>query len=165
VNDANALVVCVLPDTGERYLSKLYNDEWLRENQLLEPVRNAGDIIVRKDGDAPPLVSVGPHEQVRAALLLMNEHNISQLPVVEDAECVGSVSEATLMSRVIEDPSLVNRPVQAVMDAAFPVIDAQIGMAGVGRLLTRHNPAVIVRKNGVLTGIVTRYDMVRLLTE
>jgi cystathionine beta-synthase len=164
VNDADALVVCVLPDTGERYLSKLYNEEWLRENQLLEPVRTAGDMIVRKDGDAPPLVSVHPSENVRAALQLMNAHNISQLPVVDETECVGSVSEATLMSRVIEDPSLVDRSVRSVMDAAFPVIDAQIGMAGVGRLLTRQNPAVIVRKNGMLAGIVTRYDMVRHLT-
>jgi cystathionine beta-synthase len=84
---------------------------------------------------------------------------------VSEGECVGSVSEATLMSRIIENPSIVDREIQTTMDAAFPVIDAQIGLAGVGRLLTRQNPAVLVRRNGTLAGIVTRYDMVRYLTQ
>ncbi len=165
VNDPNALIVCVLPDTGERYLSKLYNDEWLQENQLLEPVRTAGDMLGRKDGEAPPLVSIAPDASVRDALTVMNEHNISHVPVVTDGECVGSVSDATLMSRIIENPSIVDKAISSTMDAAFPVIDAQIGLAGVGRLLTRQNPAVLVRRNGTLAGIVTRYDMVRYLTQ
>jgi cystathionine beta-synthase len=128
-------------------------------------VRTAGDMLGRKDGEAPPLVSIAPNASVRDALTMMNEHNISQVPVVSEGECVGSVSEATLMSRIIENPSIVDREIQTTMDAAFPVIDAQIGLAGVGRLLTRQNPAVLVRRNGTLAGIVTRYDMVRYLTQ
>jgi cystathionine beta-synthase len=163
--DPAALVVCVLPDTGERYLSKLYNEEWMRENQLLEPVRTIGDMMARKDGGAPPLlVNVPRDATVREALALMNEHNVSYVPVVHDDECVGSLSEGSLMSRIIENPATVDRPVHAVMDVSFPVVDAQTDIAGIGRLLTRSNGAVLIRRNGTLAGIVTRYDMVRYLT-
>ena len=92
VDDPAACVVTVLSDTGERYLSKVYNDEWLRENQLLEPERRTvADVVAQKDHGAPPLVSVGPQATVRQALNLMSTYNVSQLPVLDGADGVGSV--------------------------------------------------------------------------
>jgi cystathionine beta-synthase len=166
LNDESALIVCVLPDTGERYLSKVYNDEWLREYRLLEPERlSARDIIERKAADAPALISVERGSTAREALALMTRHNISQLPVCDGDHCLGSVSEATLMSRIIEDPAVLEGAIDRLMDAPFPVVDANTPMVGVGRLLTRQNPAVLVREDGQLAGIVTRYDMVTYLTQ
>jgi len=166
LNDENALIVAVLPDTGERYLSKVYNDEWLREHRLLEPERlTARDIVERKSGESPRLVSVQKSSSVRDALALITKHNISQLPVCDDDRCVGSVSEATLMSRIIEDPAVLEGEVDRLMDAPFPIVDSATPMVGVGRLLTRQNPAVLIRENGHLSGIVTRYDMVTYLTQ
>jgi cystathionine beta-synthase len=165
LDDPDALLVCVLPDTGERYLSKVYNDEWLREHRLLEPERmTAGDMVARKDGIAPPLVSVEPGTNTRAALALITEHDISQLPVCEAEHCVGSLSESTLMARVIEDPALLDQPVATLMDAPFPDVEAWMPMSGIGRMLTRQTPAVLVRNEGRLAGIITRYDVVRYLT-
>ncbi len=160
-----ALVVCILPDTGERYLSKLYNDEWLRENRLLDPERlTAGELLASKDGGAPPLVQVESMATVRQALSLMNQHNVSQLPVVRDGDCIGALQEGVIMSRVIEDPGALDRPAESLMEPPFPVVDEQMDMSAIGRLLTRQNPAVLVRRRGELAGIVTRYDMVRYLT-
>ncbi len=165
LDDPDTLVVCMLPDTGERYLSKVYNDEWLREHRLLEPERlTAGDMLARKDGPAPPLVFVTPDTPTREALALITEHDISQLPVCERERCVGSISEATLMARVIEDPAILERPVETLMDAPFPDVEAHVPMSGIGRMLTRQTPAVLVRREGRLAGIVTRYDVVRYLT-
>ncbi|HEX7117893.1 MAG TPA: pyridoxal-phosphate dependent enzyme [Longimicrobiales bacterium] len=166
VDDPDALIVCVLPDTGERYLSKVYNDEWMRENQLLDGERAVavGELLRHKDGQAPTLVGVQPSTPVRQALSTMNVHNISQLPVLQDGDCVGSVGESTLMARVIEEPALMDRPVEALMDAPFPVVDEHIDAHGLARLLTRENPAVLVRRGSDVVGIVTRYDMVRFLT-
>jgi cystathionine beta-synthase len=165
VNNPDALIVCVLPDTGERYLSKVYNEEWMRENQMLEPERlTVRDLVERKDGAAPSLVSVGRDAPARDALSLITEHDISQLPVCDDDECVGVVSESTLMTRIIEDPGVLQKPVSALMDAALPVVDSDSPLPAAGRLLTRQNPAVLVRVDGKLTGIITRYDMVRYLT-
>jgi len=161
LDDPDALIVCILPDTGERYLSKLYNDEWMRENRMMEPERvTAADMLARKHG-APPLISVEPGTPVRQALSLITTHDISQLPILREGDCVGSVSEATLMARVIEDPAILDRPVEVLMEPPFPVIDAGVDVAGVARLLTRQNPAVLVRVNGEIAGIVTRFDMVQ----
>jgi cystathionine beta-synthase len=164
VDDPDALIVTILGDTGERYLSKLYNDEWLRENRLLDPERlTAGDMAARKDGSAK-LVSVSPDATTREALGLITSHDISQLPVCVGDECVGSLSESSLMVRVIEDPTILERPVREFMDDALPCIDADVSLTGVGRMLSRQTPAVLVREGGRLAGIVTRYDVVRYLT-
>jgi cystathionine beta-synthase len=164
VNDPAALVVCVLPDTGERYLSKLYSDEWLRENRMLEPDRaTVSDLLRRKDGQAPELVTVEPGARVRQALTLLTSNNISQLPILRDGESVGAVAESTLMARIIDDPGVLDRTVESVMEPPFPVVDAGAQLAEVARLLTRENPAVLVRRGGHIGGIVTRYDMVSRL--
>jgi cystathionine beta-synthase len=166
VDDPEACVVFLLCDTGERYLSKLYSDEWMRENRMIEPSRiTAGEMVTGKSGGAPHrLVAVAPDTPVRRALALITEHNISQLPVIAEGDCVGHVSEATLMSRVLETPTLLDETVQDLMDAPLPVVDPQIDLAGVTHLLTRHNPAVLVRRDGVLEGIVTRFDVLNYLT-
>jgi cystathionine beta-synthase len=165
VSDPSACIVCVLPDTGERYLSKLYNEEWMRENQMLEPERlTVRDLVARKDGGAPALVSVGRDTPTREALSLITEYDISQLPVCDQDECVGSVSESTLMARIIEDPTVLQKPIAMLMDAPLPVVEGDLPLPAIGRLLTRQNPAVVVRVDGKLAGIVTRYDMVRYLT-
>jgi cystathionine beta-synthase len=166
IDDPDACVVFLLCDTGERYLSKLYSDEWMRENRMIEPSRvTVADMVGGKGGTAPDrLVAVEPGTPVRRALSLITEHNISQLPVVADGDCVGHVSEATLMSRAIASPTVLDEQVQDLMDAPLPVVDPHVDLAGVTHLLTRHNPAVLVRRDGVLTGIVTRYDVLKYLT-
>src|SRR3954463_5606851 len=84
IDDPEACVVTMLPDTGERYLSKLYNDEWMRENQLLEAERTTLSMLLETkrqgDGETPIIVSVAPGTTVRQALRLMSLHNVSQLP-------------------------------------------------------------------------------------
>ncbi len=165
VADPDALIVCVLPDTGERYLSKMYNEEWLQEHRLLEPDRlTAAQMLVRKDGPEIPLVFVEPAATARSALELITRHDISQLPVCEGNRCVGALAESTLMARVIEDPAILSAPVSTLMDAPLPEVDARAHMESVGRMLTRQTPAVLVREGDRLTGIITRYDVVRYLT-
>ncbi|MCI0436710.1 MAG: pyridoxal-phosphate dependent enzyme [Gemmatimonadetes bacterium] len=163
--DPGALIVCILPDTGERYLSKVYNEEWLREHQLLEPERmTAGDMLARKDGPDIALAFVAPGASNREALALITRHDISQVPVCTEDHCFGSITESILMARVIEDPAILDQPVETLMDAPLPIIESNVWMSGVGRLLNRHTPAVLVREDGRFKGIITRYDVVRYLT-
>ncbi|MBA2668871.1 MAG: pyridoxal-phosphate dependent enzyme [Gemmatimonadetes bacterium] len=166
VNDPEACIVFIMCDTGERYLSKLYNDEWMRENQLIEPSRvNAGVMVEMKDLGAPgEIVSVLPDTLVRRALALITEHNISQLPVVVDGDCIGHISEPNLMAHVLENPVALDHPIQEMMDAPLPVVDSHLDLQAVTRLLTRQNPAVLIRRDGTLSGIITRYDVLRYMT-
>jgi len=167
LDDPDALVVCLLCDTGERYLSKVFSDEWMRENRMLEPARvSAGDALAGKEAGAPrDLVSVAPETPVRQALGLIHSHNVSQLPVIAEGDCVGHLSESGVMGRVFEDTKVLDQSVQHVMEAPLPVVDAHVDLAGITRLLSRQNPAVLVRRGGRLAGIITRYDVLRYITD
>jgi cystathionine beta-synthase len=164
LDDAEALVVTVLADTGERYLSKVYNEEWLRENQLVDDERpTVGRLVAAKNSDAPPLIHVTPEASVRQALNLMNTYNVSQLPVLEGGDGVGAVSEQALMARAIGQPKILDSPVREVMDPPFPVVDSQSPVAQLATLLSRTTPAALVRRDGTVVGIVTRYDLLHQL--
>jgi cystathionine beta-synthase len=166
IDDPEGCVVCVLCDTGERYLSKLYNDEWMRENRLIEPARISAATLVGTKADGAPesVVAVEPSTPVRAALRFITQHNISQLPVLSEGDCVGHIAESTLMARILENPTVLDQSVQELMDAPLPVVDANADLPAITGLLTRHNPAVLVRRNGSITGIITRFDVVRYVT-
>jgi len=164
-DDPEACVVTFLCDTGERYLSKLYNDEWMRENQLLEPDRvTLGDLVDHKGDGAPAaVVSTAPGQLVRQALGLMRLHDVSQLPVLDGGQCVGSVTEYALTQRGLESSRFLDAVVGEVMDEAFPVIDAAQHVESVQKLLSKATPAVLVAENGTISGIVTRSDMLAYL--
>jgi cystathionine beta-synthase len=160
LDDPKGCVVTVLCDTGERYLSKVYNDEWLRENQILQEDRGTvARLVAAKDNGAPALIHVAPEASVRQALNLMSTYNVSQLPVLEKGEGVGAVSEPALMGRALEDPKALDSPVRELMDPPFPVVDGHWPVDQLTALLSRGTPAALVRDGGKMVGIVTRYDI------
>ena len=164
VNDANACIVTILCDTGERYLSKIFDDDWMQENQLLETPRLTVEaLLARRSKGAPDLVSVAPAAQVRQALNLMNTWSVSQIPVVDDGKCVGGLTENTLMTRALAQPAMLDRPVREVMDPPFPLVDAAFPTDRLAPMLTRESPATLVQKDGKLIGIVSRYDLLQQL--
>jgi cystathionine beta-synthase len=160
VNDLNACIVVILCDTGERYLSKLFNDDWMRENQMMTAeVITAAALLELKSADAPPLVTVAPSATVRQALNLMGSYNVSQLPVMDGNDHVGYVAEGTLMAKAIADAGVLNRSVRDVMEDPFPIVDAELSIDHISKLLSREQPAALVRDNGGFRGILTRYDI------
>ncbi|HEY3280139.1 MAG TPA: pyridoxal-phosphate dependent enzyme [Gemmatimonadales bacterium] len=164
LDDPKACVVTVLCDTGERYLSKVYNDEWLRENQILQDDHaTVARLVAAKDNGAPALIHVAPEASVRQALNLMSTYNVSQLPVLDKGEGVGAVSEQALMGRALEDPKALDRPVRELMDPPFPVVDGHWPLDQLTALLSRETPAALVRDGGKTVGIVTRYDILHQL--
>jgi cystathionine beta-synthase len=164
VDDPDALIVAILPDTGERYLSKLYSDEWMRENQLLEADRTSlGHVLRNKPDHKGDIVSVTGGQTVRQALRLMHLHDVSQLPVMDGANCVGSVSDWSLSAKSLEDTKMLDVTVSEIMDPPFPTVDDQQTADSVAKLLSKSNPAVLVRTNGKVTGIVTRSDLLSYL--
>ena len=165
IDDPNACVVTFLCDTGERYLSKQFNDEWMRENQLLEPDHvTLGDLLRHKGERAPQVVvSAAPGQMVRQALGLMRLHDVSQLPVLEGGTCVGSVTVYALTQRGLESSRFLDAVVSEVMDEAFPVVESSQHVESVQKLLSKATPAVLVRDGDTITGIVTRSDMLAYL--
>jgi cystathionine beta-synthase len=158
--DENALIVFVVCDTGEHYLSKFHSDEWLKEKRLLDPHRMTAGLINETKNDRAPqaLVSVTPNEPVAAALAKMNDLGLTQIPVIEDGESVGSLRENHLLSKVFVDRDLLEAPVSKVMDKSFPTVDVDADINVVTRKLRSH-PAVLIEEYGRITGIITRHDV------
>ena len=164
VDDPDACVVTILADTGERYLSKVFNDAWLQENQLLDAPRSTvADLLKRRSADAPPLVQLAPSSQVRQALNLMSTFGVSQIPVIEDGKCVGSLVENALMTAALEQPTLLDRAVRDLMEPPFPIVEGTLTLDHLAPMLTRETPAALVAERGQLVGIVSRYDVLQLM--
>ncbi len=161
-DNPDGCVVTILCDSGERYLSKVYDDNWMRENQLLAQERvTAETLLQQRPGSMPPLVSISPAGTVRQALNLMGTYGVSEIPVIDGSDCVGSLSEGTIMTRALEDGPLVEKPVTEVMGPPYPVVDAMLPLERLTTFLSRESPAVLVRRDGKIAGIVTRYDILR----
>ena len=164
MDDPDAAVVALLCDTGERYLSKAHSDEWMRENRMLDlDTVSVRALIDRKTGTLPPLVHVRQDVSIRKALDLMQRHAITQIPVLEEGESVGSVGERGLMGRVLQDMKLMEAPVSQVMEPPFPVVHVRDSFEHVTTLLGRGNDAVLVRDAGAFVAILTRADVLDLL--
>ena len=164
LDDPEACVVTFLCDTGERYLSKVFNDEWMRENQMLDVSPTTIEAVLgNKDASAPAIVSVSPGTSVRQAIRLMALHNVSQVPVMDGAVCIGSVAESQLTSKSLADPKVLDQSVSDVMDQPFPVVESDQPVESVAKLLSKSNRAVLMKKDGVVQGIVTRFDVLEQL--
>ncbi|MEO7539881.1 MAG: pyridoxal-phosphate dependent enzyme [Pyrinomonadaceae bacterium] len=158
--DEDSVVVFIICDTGEHYLSKFHSDEWMKEKLLLEPQRiTAGLIAETKNSGAPgELVFVSPDETVGAALALMNENGVTQIPVLEDHQSVGSLRESHLLTELLKDRDLLNGKVRDVMDKSFPVVDLDTNFSEIKNKLTK-SPAVLIEDFKRITAIITRSDV------
>jgi len=160
-----AVLVAIICDTGERYLTKHHNDEWLKEKSLLENDRfMVRDVLAtkRNRGSLPSMISVVPEAMLQEALSLMSSYEVSDLPVISNDELVGIIRENKLMSAVIEDRTNIERPVTDYMERPAPVMDAHEDVsAAISRL--KDNPMVMVREFGRLVGVLTRHDVLDYL--
>jgi len=161
--DEDAVVVFIVCDTGEHYLTKHHSDEWMKEKRLLEPQKiSAGLISGTKQNGAPPsLVWVAPAAKVGDALGKMNEMGLTQIPVLEDGRPVGSLRENRVLAKVVRNRELLESPVSEVMEASFPTVDVDASSNEVTRRL-QTSPAVLVEEYGRIVGIITRHDVLDL---
>ena len=161
--DEDAIMVFIVCDTGEHYLSKHHSDEWLKEKRLLEPQKiTAGLITGTKKPQAPKtLVSVTPSDTVGEALAKMDELGVTQIPVLEEGRVVGSLRENRCLAKVVRNRELLNSPVSEVMEASFPTVDVDASSSEVTRRL-QTSPAVLVEEYGRIVGIITRHDVLDL---
>jgi cystathionine beta-synthase len=161
--DENAIVVFIVCDTGEHYLSKHHSDEWLKEKRLLEPQKiTAGLISGTKKPQAPKtLVSVTPVNTVAEALEKMDDLGLTQMPVLEEGRAVGSLRENRVLAKVVRNRDLLNSPVSEVMEAGFPTVDVDASSSEVARRL-QTSAAVLVEEYGRIIGIITRHDVLDL---
>lgn len=158
--DENAIVVFIVCDTGERYLTKYHNEKWLREKKLLNPDDlKVGDVFSTKNTNSvPPLVSIDSGSKVYEALELMNQYNISNIPVIDGDSCVGSLNEGEIISGVMNDSSVGGKEIKSVMGEKLPSIESGDAFRNALDIL-KDKHAVLVTDHGSHVGILSRYDV------
>ncbi len=160
------LVVVIIPDSGTRYLSKIYNDNWMRENQFIEPriKVSAGQVVHDKARRTGSLVSIPLGITVEQAVNLMREHDISQVPVIEGGQVVGSISETRILDILVSDPVAKTKPVAEYMEKPFPVISEDAPLEVIAHNMDHETPAILVRQ-GASYDIITKSDLIFFLTK
>jgi cystathionine beta-synthase len=156
------LVVCIFHDHGSRYVGKVYNDQWMMERGFLE-VKSFRDIVSARAGKK--LVSVNPEQTISEAVELMKKYDIEHLPVLQDNQLQGSISEAGLFKKVFDNPDIRNAKVGSVLEASFPVVEFSTPVEKIGTLITKENGAVLAKDEKGDFHIVTKYDVIQSLAK
>jgi cystathionine beta-synthase len=170
----DAVVVVILPDGGRSYMSKLYNDEWMRKNGLLETpgaVVDVGELLrARHHGPhLPDVILARTTDRVGEAIDQLQQFGISQLPVSEAPDgdalsgIVGSVSEKGLLDRAYRNPEIVERTVGEVMDRPLPTLEQGASLDDAFRLLSDGASALLVVNEDRPAGVVTKLDLLEFL--
>lgn len=160
------VVVVLLPDTGRGYLSKQFNDTWMRENNMLVFSENeqptVSDVLNYRRthlGTMPLIVGVAPHNSVAEAVELLRRYGISQMPVIEKGEIVGSLTENLLLRHLASGESLSHTTVSDLQGPPFSSIQADALAQEAYTLFSAGHTAVAVRRGETLEGIVTKSDL------
>lgn len=154
-------LVVIIPDRGDRYLSKCFNDAWMEEHQFLESQiqQTAFEILMAKHESPDRFVSIDPEKPVSEAIKLMRRMEISQVPVLKDGENLGVVEENKVIDLLIQKAEIDKMLVREVMGAPLPEVDLYAPVTQISGLLTRGVPAVLVRMSGWSFSIITKFDL------
>ena len=156
-------MVVLLPDTGRNYLTKMYSDAWMQENGFWEGkeirITKVKEILSQKK-DLPPTISVHSRDILSKAVKLMHGYNISQLPVIDDGKAVGSLQEGSLMKLLHDGVDFTKQEIFAVMGKPLPALDEDTEVSEAYRLLLSGTTGIIVTRDEVPIGVITRADLV-----
>jgi len=156
------VVVIIFHDHGSRYIGKIYNDDWMRERGFLEDELKVSDLISRKKDRQ--FIGAQVTDSVRSAFNLMKSHDISQLPVQDGPQIVGSITETQVLHFLLENP-LQNseKSLREVMGSAFPMVKDDLPISQLNRYISKEIPAVIATDRSGALHIVTQYDVIQSL--
>ena len=159
------VMVIILPDHGTRYLGKVYNDEWMRNHGFLEDktYSTARDIIGQRSGTYQ-LLSVKKSDAVKEAIALMNGKSISQIPVLDGEEVVGSLTDNKLLAKIIDNPLLKDATVAEVMEGSmkFVALDSTLDVLS---SMVEKEKAVLVRDTLDNIHIITKHDILEAFSK
>lgn len=160
------LMVIILPDHGTRYLNKVYNDSWMKDRGFVESnvFATAGDIIYNKNGKEK-LLTISCNTPVGEAIKILNKEGISQLPVTDGNDFVGSITDAKLLHQLIENPELKNEPVKKVMDDPLRFVALNNTLDVLSSLIDHDHKALLVRDERNDVHIITQHDILLAMTK
>jgi cystathionine beta-synthase len=160
-----ATVLVILPDSGDRYLSKFYSDDWMVEKGFLDAGTTARGLLDRKER-TPALVAVDPTTTARAALDLCRANDVDRVPVLDGPHNLGTVIVEELLRRSLDDSTVLDRSVRSAVAPPLAEVATDATIPELLRVL-KEERAVVVRDHasGSIVGVLTRADLVGFLSE
>ena len=158
------LVVVIFHDHGSRYVGKIFNDDWMKERGILDRGDKTTAYDILKKVNQQQLVSITPETSISEAISIITGSDVSQLPVIQDSEIVGSVSEHQLFAKLVENPELKNGFVKDIMQTAFPIVKSEASIEDISSYL-KSNAAVLVKDSYGKLKIITRHDVIKALAD
>jgi cystathionine beta-synthase len=157
------VVVVIFHDHGSRYLAKMFNDEWMRAKGFLEVTgMTARDLVAL--GVSGELYAVEAARPVEEAIRVMSDNDFSQISITRGGRVIGSLNESHLYNEFMRDAEVKHKPVEAIMQPAFPFVDISTPVQLLSTMITPENPAVLIRDfKTEKTFIITRSDIIRVL--
>lgn len=153
------VVVVIFHDHGIRYMGKMFNDDWMRERGFLSKEKiKVRDLILAGKIHEP--ISIDAAETLENVVNLFTEKDISQAPVMENNELVGSVNDVQLYASLVKNPALKDQPVKLIMQKPFPFVELDATIDVLSGMITRDNNAVLVTDLGGTDYIITRQDII-----
>jgi cystathionine beta-synthase len=160
--------VVVLPDSGNRYLSKMFDDNWMRENGFLEPLwseMSIADLLASRQN--PALITVNQNDHVMSVIALMKQYDISQVPVIDqDGKLIGIVTEVELLKRLL-DAGCANDPEETVAALVNPSFCTAGSRDKLGKVLDAFDRGMVVFvvEGERPVGILTKIDVIDLILQ
>ncbi|MEM0996359.1 MAG: pyridoxal-phosphate dependent enzyme [Bacteroidota bacterium] len=157
------VLVVVLPDHGTRYLGKIYNDNWMKDHHFVDKgnMLTAAEIVQRKPEKG--LATLNKDNTLSDAIQLMRERFITQIPVMDDGNVVGTITESRILNAILDDPSLKESPVELAMNDPFPFVLPTTRIDVISKMINRDCPAVLMVGEEGIPQIITKYDLISVL--
>ncbi len=157
------VVVVLFHDHGSRYVGKVFNDDWMRDRGFLNTENSTALDLVKGHKDLN-LITAKSSELVSHAILKMQQYQISQVPVMEGDEFVGSLDDSKLFQMIISDPSAGDKTVREVMGKPYPIIESNEDVKKVASYISKENDAVLVKLEDGKHHIITKHDIIGALS-
>ncbi len=158
-------VLILLPDTGRQYLGKIFNDDWMKENRYLEATTDLGTV---RDllGSTPQreVISAKATDSVRDVARLMKSRGVSQVPVMDADGVRGIVTEADVLTRLIEQPGAMNDPIADIAEQSYSVVDPDTTVAVLSDMFTKVKMALVLEGKEIIN-VVTKIDLIEYLSK
>lgn len=156
------IVVVVIHDHGSRYVGKIYNDDWMRERGFLDDALQVKHLIQHKEQKS--FISLQADDTVKDAFNIMKQHDISQMPVMDKGDMVGSVTETMVLNYLLENPlNNTDKEIKTIMGDPFPLVSDEMPFQQLNKYISKTIPAVIAKDKAGTLHILTKYDIIRAI--
>ncbi len=162
-HDRFRCVVVILPDSGSRYLSKIFSDEWMRDNGFLDDAPKLGNVADLLAGRKRQVVTATTDEKVFKVVEKMKEHDISQLPVIDNGKLIGVINEADLLRHMMSGTHRIVEPIGAIVERRVHVVTPQTSLAAVSESFAGGREMAVVIDHDAIAGVITKIDLIDYL--